>query len=914
MTDAVQNLPTDLRPGDLVRARDERWKVVDAERFARCTVFRLGGLDRGNRATACALVHPFDRIDRLDRVGRPCRVSRQRWWRAFRALIATTPPHDGLAVAAFAGIDLLPYQLEPALAVVGGMASRLLLADEVGLGKTIQAGLVAAELVARGDAERVLVLVPAGLRDQWVAELTSRFGLPAAAIDAVELRRRTASLPRGVNPWSLARVVVASIDFVKQPEVRQNLERRLWDLLVVDEAHAVAGARERREAVARLAVRARRLVLLTATPHAGDDEAFQSLCRLGELGGDRIVMFRRTRHDAGVAVERRIRFLRVQPTNAERQMLGALDRYIHLVWRRIAAGRPRRDPDAARVRLAMIVLKKRALSSAASLARSLARRLAWLETGDPGPAAQLGLPLAAPEDDEADEADAEPGDELAAPGLADRALERRWLIRLHDAAMAAACGESKRARLERLLDRIPEPVIVFTEYRDTLAGIASSLARLNPVCLHGGLSDADRRAALERFRRGDARLLLATDAAAEGLNLQPRCRWVINFELPWNPMRVEQRIGRVDRIGQIGRVRVTHLISGHTAEATVLGRLVWRLDRARRAIGSIADPLGSIPVALLADAMIAGDGRTLRSWPMAAPGRYSQRSREATTAAGGLVQRTDLCDISRRECERQASLRRLIAPSSHAPSHLAPSHLAPRTSHPARCGPAWVHEVLTALDCRSPWVTTARRFGPLVRWLGEVTALPGFRPSETAPQPRRPGAVLIYRATIEDGAGRSVETVLVPVVVPAPPPGAAIDLIEPRARALAERAVQRRLARVIDERGRLFARTAARERAVAGALTPGVPAQPGLFDRESWRSGNPDLALAHGPDIDGDSWLARLGHRSSLSTRERPALALALLLGSPQRGTVWGVTSIGHVASPPGHLATFGVILPAEQR
>jgi superfamily II DNA/RNA helicase len=161
------------------------------------------------------------------------------------------------------------------------------------------------------------------------------------------------------------------------------------------------------------------------------------------------------------------------------------------------------------------------------------------------------------------------------------------------AAARAARRESKLIVLARLLRRAGEPAIVFTEYRDTLRHVAAALG-VPALLLHGGMTRNERLAAVDRFTSGAGRLLLATDAAGEGLNLHQSCRLVINLELPWSPVRLEQRIGRVDRIGQRRRVHVVQLIARDSAELRVLSRLQVRVDRMRRAIGG-RDPLASDP-------------------------------------------------------------------------------------------------------------------------------------------------------------------------------------------------------------------------------------------------------------------------------------------------------------------------------
>ena len=197
---------------------------------------------------------------------------------------------------------------------------------------------------------------------------------------------------------------------------------------------------------------------------------------------------------------------------------------------------------------------------------------------------------------ELDDADEAPAWQPAMT-LRDRARERRLLTSLAAAAQAAAARETKLSALCRLLHRIGEPVIVFTEYRDTLTRVEHVVRSLGKrtVILHGGLSRHERSAALRAFDAGERAILLATDAAGEGLNLQGACRIVINLELPWNPMRLEQRIGRVDRIGQRRTVHAFHLVAAGTGEQRLLEGLRDRIARARTDVGS-PNPLGD-PVA-----------------------------------------------------------------------------------------------------------------------------------------------------------------------------------------------------------------------------------------------------------------------------------------------------------------------------
>jgi hypothetical protein len=258
------------------------------------------------------------------------------------------------------------------------------------------------------------------------------------------------------------------------------------------------------------------------------------------------------------------------------------------------------------------VLARRACSSAGSLARSVERRLALL-AGAAMPAAVQGrLPLAALFGDE------EPDGALGARGLADKEDERGSLEEvLRLARRAAAGGESKIAAIGRLLSRTREPAIIFTEYRDTLARLAAALDGPGVARLHGGLTARERIEAVRRFTAGDARLLLATDAGSEGLNLQHRCRLVINLELPWTPARLEQRVGRVDRIGQTRRVHAVHLLAAGSCEELTLARLARRMQRQHDALRQLGAPPDEHRVAesVLADRSLPEPGASALTMP-----------------------------------------------------------------------------------------------------------------------------------------------------------------------------------------------------------------------------------------------------------------------------------------------------------
>ena len=556
--------------GDRVILRGEDWRVLRTTAFADCAALDLVSHERpGLHRT---FLVPFD-SPRLAAPPRPVLLSTRSWCQRVSALLADSYPFGGLRCCP-PTIRLLPYQLEPALAIFRHGATRLLVADDVGVGKTVEAGLIIGEVVGGRHGARVLILVPASLKDQWRQELHALFNLDPIDAGADWLLRSSASLPANVNPWSLPGVYLASTDFVKRAEALRPLEGVRWDLLVVDEAHAATPGSHRRAAIHALACRSRLVTLLTATPHGGDEAQFEQLCGTGRIDpAEPIVCFRRSRSDVlPLASPVKSRIIRVAISDAERRLHRELESYTARLWERGAGGA---DGNPA---LLATMLRKRALSSAESLMVSLRRRLLLMDAPEAAEV-QLWLPL---EQEERNAVDDLPADGiLGGAGLGDVAEERATIERTLDAAAPAARSESKLRVLVRLLRRVREPAIVFSEYRDTAARVRHVLeAHGHPVIvLDGGMSGSERSAAIGDFNRGGS-VLVATDAASEGLNLHHRCRLVIHFELPWTPSRLHQRCGRVNRIGQQRQVHEIALVLDDTAEQLVLTPLIRRGGRA----------------------------------------------------------------------------------------------------------------------------------------------------------------------------------------------------------------------------------------------------------------------------------------------------------------------------------------------
>ena len=256
-----------ITAGDLVRIREQRWQVTQCVAFEDASILSVTGRGPENNGISAQFLLPVEPIARLPASRAPRVVGPRTWRRIARHVLSSATPHVGsLRTAADADLTVFPFQLAPALAVTHALATRLLIADEVGLGKTIQAGLVIAERLSRFPEARALVVAPASLREQWQRELESRFHLRTSALDAAAVSRVVRGLP-GTSPWDDAPVVITSIDYVKRPEVLRSLEPLVFDVLVLDEAHALSGASARSSAAASLACRSRVVVLLSATPH-----------------------------------------------------------------------------------------------------------------------------------------------------------------------------------------------------------------------------------------------------------------------------------------------------------------------------------------------------------------------------------------------------------------------------------------------------------------------------------------------------------------------------------------------------------------------------------------------------------------------------------------------------------------------
>jgi superfamily II DNA or RNA helicase len=462
------------------------------------------------------------------------------------------------------GIDTLWYQIETVRKVLKHFRGRVLLADEVGLGKTIEAGMVLKEYLLRGMVERFLVLVPASLVGQWREELESKFDICCATTQDGLLRQDPDRF------WDQPRVV-ASLATARRREHAGRLRRRDFDLVIVDEAHHL---RDRASESYKLVdgLNKRFLLLLSATPVQNDLTELYNVLTLLKPGVFKTLKDFRTLYMTAGKPR--------QPANSE-QLRGLMRSAMIRNTRAVVALRlPRRH--AATMQVEPQPGEAEAYAALAGRARQLAAK-------DAGPRRKLALHHLLAAAGSSPAAAAAAIARFAARHDDDakwRELARRW---------TEIASGGKEAALFDLLHRNPaEKKLVFVRYRETLDHLADLLARRGIAFARfdGGLSGVEKDAAIAAFRER-VPVLLSSESGGEGRNLQ-FCNTMINFDVPWNPMAIEQRIGRIDRIGQQREVFVFNLVTRGTIEEQVLRLLDEKISMFELVVGEVGAILGSI--------------------------------------------------------------------------------------------------------------------------------------------------------------------------------------------------------------------------------------------------------------------------------------------------------------------------------
>ncbi|MCB0164257.1 MAG: DUF3883 domain-containing protein [Anaerolineae bacterium] len=519
-------------------------------------------------------------------------------------------------------VDPLPHQIEAVYHyVLESPRIRFLIADDPGAGKTIMAGLVLKELQYRRLVRRVLIVAPGHLKYQWQREMKERFGLSFAIVDRARMESAW-----GENVWEERDLCITSIDFIKQDSVRSTLNSANWDMVFVDEAHKMSAyayqgrdrvkvdKTKRYQAGELLSRQTNHLLFLTATPHRGDEENFRLFLDLLRPGffaqtellkesvenKDNPVFVRRLKEDLrrfdGTTIfpPRYVHTVPFRLTEAETTLYNQVTNYVRDYFDRAKENRS--------ISFALMILQRRLTSSTHAVYESLKRRKARLEE-------LLKLPERIRQDedylrirdlDEDDLADMSE-DELQqleerlehltiAKNIDDVKLEIEQLEGLIIQAEQVR-GQEIESKLVGLRDNVlanlgDRKLLIFTEFRDTLNYLVEKLQNwgYSVTTIHGHMN-MDARIEAEREFRDRTQIMVATEAAGEGINLQ-FCSLMVNYDIPWNPNRLEQRMGRIHRYGQQYEVHIWNMITRDTREGQILDRIFEKLDVMRDALGS----------------------------------------------------------------------------------------------------------------------------------------------------------------------------------------------------------------------------------------------------------------------------------------------------------------------------------------
>jgi SNF2 family DNA or RNA helicase len=567
------------------------------------------------------------------------------------------------------GIEIEDYQLDPLVRAIQMPRANLLIADDVGLGKTVETGLVIQELIVRNRARTVLIVCPAGLQSHWHDQMRDKFGLEFRIVDSTLMKQLRRSRGIHTNPWTHFPRLITSIDFIKRDtplrlfrEVlpAQASYPRRFDILVLDEAHNVSPAgsghyaidSQRTTAIREIVPHFEHKLFLSATPHNGYSESFSALLEL--LDNQRFargvpperkqleaIMVRRLKSDPEFVTwngerrfpQRRLDVIEVPYTAEEKQ--------VHRWLKEYSASRQQNAKDHEErfaVEFVLKLLKKRLFSSPAAFALTLAKHMESIKGGKKAQQPKqmsLGVlrrQLAQADEEYADDEEFEAANQdavdAAAPLMRDVTAQEQVLLgKMHNwAERASQIRDSKAQTFIRWLKAIVKPagkwsderVIIFTEYRATQNWLNTLLAaegltegeRL--MTLYGGMDDDLREKVKAAFQAAPedsaVRILLATDAASEGIDLQNYCHRLVHFEIPWNPNRMEQRNGRIDRHGQKFEPLIFHFVTDGYRKRSQAGDVpVDELDadleflaRAAEKVNTIREDLGKVGLVIAA--------------------------------------------------------------------------------------------------------------------------------------------------------------------------------------------------------------------------------------------------------------------------------------------------------------------------
>ncbi|MDR2723010.1 MAG: DEAD/DEAH box helicase, partial [Cellulomonadaceae bacterium] len=659
--EAIRAESFNAAPGSVVYIRDEEWLVTQVEPTTDGFFVSVVGLSELVRDTEATFSTAIDDIEDADPAATNVvaddspRYRKARLW--LEAMLRKTPVpsvETALTTAHQGLLDPLPYQFAAVRQALDpdNLRPRILLADAVGLGKTLEIGMILVELVRRGRGERILIVTPKHVLEQMQAELWTRFSLPFVRLDSAGLQRVRQKLPASRNPFAFYKRAIISIDTLKSDKYVAHLRKHRWDAVVIDESHNVTNSSTQNFRLATMLARQTdALILASATPHNGDPRSFAALIRMLEpsavkpngidLDADEVkrLIIRRHRHSPDVAsvvgadwAERQEPVNKlILPSDIEEEIARELED----TWLWPVGGASPYSGQGG-VTLFPWTLAKAFLSSPAALTESVRSRLRVLD--GKGEAADDVDSLVAPDDAPIalTDADADVDDDEAAAGesatlspaesspVADNAsgsgtvtAERQALLRLQELAERSMTEPS--AKYAALLDHLRSigvgknstmRAVVFGERVATLGWLRDKLAAdlafkaENVVVLHGGLSDDEQQRVVDDFKRASTpvRVLVTGDMASEGVNLHSQCHHLVHYDIPWSLIRIEQRNGRIDRYGQRKSPQITTLLLDPQTtrkfggDIRVLTSLVKREHNAHQALGDTASLMGQYSV------------------------------------------------------------------------------------------------------------------------------------------------------------------------------------------------------------------------------------------------------------------------------------------------------------------------------
>ena len=601
-----------ISPGSLVVVRDETWLVTSVEDTPDGPLYGVRGVSDFVKDTTASFYAALDRVSVLAPEDSEVVADISPRYRSTRLWIEATlrkspipVDHPGLTVSTQMLADELPYQSEAVEMALDPdrVRPRVLIADAVGLGKTLEIGMILAELMRRGRGRRILIVCPRHVLEQMQHELWTRFAIPFVRLDSEGVQQVKQKLPASRNPFTFFEKVIVSMDTLKQDHFVHDLRQHRWDAVVIDESHNVTNQSTQNNKLAHiLAPNTDALILASATPHNGSNDSFAQLISLLEPtavspkreiadGATERLMIRRHRYSDSVkdvvgdswAERRPPEMLPVEPSPEEL----AVAREIAGTWTHPAIGH---GPMSGRgAQLFPWTLAKSFLSSPVALRETLRNRTRELLK----------------------KADAASLDEI--PPSSSFAAEADALARLatlNDACLPAdgTPRSGKYARLVRLLKdkgvaaKSPERVVVFAERVATLSWLQQHLREDlglkdgQVAVLHGGLTDVEQQRVVESFKQSTSpiRVLITGDIASEGVNLHAQCHELVHFDVPWSLIRIEQRNGRIDRYGQRKSPQITALlldlsdVDGFDGDIYVLRRLLQREQEAHQQLGDAA--------------------------------------------------------------------------------------------------------------------------------------------------------------------------------------------------------------------------------------------------------------------------------------------------------------------------------------